>query len=145
MARINSRNKGVRGENEIKKIYFDELGLTFKRDIEQYRSGDHGDLICVDIDFPFVTEVKLRAAGSCANPEWWDQVCKAAKLVNKMPLLAYRFNSGQWRWRFPLQALSYLANVKLTPDEDSNDWSYASECDTTTAMMILRKIISDDS
>lgn len=78
MGKINSRSKGVRGEMEIRDIYQQNLGLTFKRDIEQYRAGDHGDLICVDMDFPFVTEVKLYAAGYGARPDWWDQVYKAA-------------------------------------------------------------------
>lgn len=145
MGKINSRSKGVRGENEIKKIYFDELGLNFKRDIEQYRSGDHGDLICVDMDFPFVTEIKLYAAGSGARPVWWDQVCKASKSANKMPLLVYRFNRGQWRWRFPLEAIAKSNNYNPYEGEDSNDWRYACECDTTTAMLIIREIITDDN
>ena len=47
----NSRNKGAAAEREIAKLLFDELGMTFKRDLEQYRAGDTGDLIC-DEPFP---------------------------------------------------------------------------------------------
>ena len=144
MGKINSRSKGVRGEMEIRDIYQQNLGLTFKRDIEQYRAGDHGDLICVDMDFPFVTEVKLYAAGYCARPDWWDQVCKAAKSANKLPLLVYRFDRQQWRWRFPLEAIASLRDYIPAPGDVRYDWRYASECDTDTAMMIIREIISDE-
>ena len=49
---VNGRQKGAAAEREIAKLLFDELGMTFKRDLEQYRAADHGDLIC-DEPFPF--------------------------------------------------------------------------------------------
>ena len=55
------------GEREIIAILTDELGgnangLTFQRDINQYRQSDLGDIICNDPDFPFVIEVKRKRA-----------------------------------------------------------------------------------
>lgn len=59
-AMVNSRNKGANFERELAKLLFEELGLTFKRDIEQYRAADHGDLICVEMpDFPFQLRQKV--------------------------------------------------------------------------------------
>ena len=46
----NSRSTGASAEREIAKLLFDELGMTFKRDLEQYRAGEHGDLICDEPD-----------------------------------------------------------------------------------------------
>jgi hypothetical protein len=40
---VNGRAKGAAAEREIAKLLFDELGMTFKRDLEQYRAADHGD------------------------------------------------------------------------------------------------------
>ena len=90
----NSRNKGVRGEREIIAILTEELGggadrLTFKRDIEQYRQGDLGDVICSDPTFPFVVEVKLYGRGTYCQPQWWDQVCVAAEACHKLAAKHY--------------------------------------------------------
>ena len=73
---VNSRNKGMGGEREIIAILTDELGgdangLTFQRDINQYRQSDLGDIICSDPDFPFVIEVKRKRAGYGIDPNWW--------------------------------------------------------------------------
>lgn len=134
----NSRNKGVRGEREIIAILTEELGggadrLTFKRDIEQYRQGDLGDVICSDPTFPFVVEVKLYGRGTYCQPQWWDQVCVAAQACHKLPLLAYRYDRQPWRWRFPVAALG----------EAAYDWRYAAETETDTAMMIIREVMAD--
>lgn len=141
---VNSRNKGVRGEMEIRDIYLKELGLNFKRDIEQYRSADHGDLICTDMDFPFVTEIKLYAKGYGIQPAWWDQVCAAAAADHKLPLLVYRYDRLPWRWRFPVAAIVGMGDFVPTGDiAEQYDWRYAMECDTTTAMMVIREHLAD--
>ena len=142
---VNSRNKGVRGEMEIRDIYLKELGLNFKRDIEQYRSADHGDLICTDMDFPFVTEVKLHGKGYGVQPAWWDQVCAAAEADHKLPLLVYRYDRLPWRWRFPVAATIGLVGEPAGDIAEQYDWKYAVECDTMTAMMIIREHLADVS
>ena len=50
---VNGRNKGAQFERQVAKMLHDELGVSFKRDLEQYRAADHGDLIPDDPDFPF--------------------------------------------------------------------------------------------
>jgi hypothetical protein len=129
---VNGRQKGATAEREVAAILFDELGLNFKRDLEQYRSADHGDLLCDDPDFPFCVEVKRYKTGCSASPLWWDQVKKAA--------------TADWKWRMPAQSLVDLGrphgNIGM-PEEATLDWNYAVEMDTRTAMMLIREVLSD--
>lgn len=143
---VNGRQKGAAAEREIAKLLFDELGMTFKRDLEQYRAADHGDLIC-DEPFPFVIEVKRYKTGCAAQPAWWDQVCSAAQVCHKLPLLVYKYNHQQWKWRMPAEAVmrAGLPHGCSTMREDAElDWNYAVEMDTLTAMMIVRELLCDD-
>jgi Holliday junction resolvase len=143
---VNGRQKGATAEREVAAILFDELGLNFKRDLEQYRSADHGDLLCDDPDFPFCVEVKRYKTGCSASPLWWDQVKKAATACGKQPLLVYRYNHQDWKWRMPAQSLVDLGhppgNIGM-PEEATLDWNYAVEMDTRTAMMLIREVLSD--
>lgn len=142
---VNGRQKGAAAEREIAKLLFDELGMTFKRDLEQYRAADHGDLIC-DEPFPFVIEVKRYKTGCAPQPAWWDQVCAAAKSAGLLPLLVYKYNHQQWKWRMPAEAVmrAGLPHGCSTMREDAElDWGYAVEMDTRTTMMIVRELLCD--
>ena len=142
---VNGRQKGAAAEREIAKLLLDELGMTFKRDLEQYRAADHGDLIC-DEPFPFVIEVKRYKAGCAPQPAWWDQVCAAAKSAGLLPLLVYKYNHQQWKWRMPAEAVmrAGLPHGCSTMREDAElDWNYAVETDTRCAMMIVRELLTD--
>ena len=103
---VNGRNKGASFEREIAKMLFDELGIGFKRDLEQYRAGDHGDLIPDDDAFPFVLELKRYADGPIGGqPVWWNQVVKAAARENKLPCLIYKYDRKPIRCVIQLDAL----------------------------------------
>jgi hypothetical protein len=146
---VNSRVKGRSGEYEIRDILDAELGLTFKRDIEQFRQADRGDLLCVDMDFPAVIEVKRYAkGGETPRGAWWDQCCKAATAAGKWPLLVWRFDRMDWRWRIPAQVLIDLGhphgNIGMREDV-TLDWGYAVEMDTRTAMTIIREVLAHAS
>jgi hypothetical protein len=146
---VNSRVKGRSGEYEIRDILFEELGLTFKRDIEQFRQADRGDLLCVDMDFPAVIEVKRYAkGGETPRGAWWDQCCKAATAAGKWPLLVWRFDRMDWRWRLPAQVLIDLGhphgNIGMREDV-TLDWGYAVEMDTRTAMTLIREVLAHAS
>ena len=142
----NSRNKGAAAEREIAKMLFDELGMTFKRDLEQYRAGEHGDLIC-DEPFPFVIEIKRYKTGCAAQPKWWYQVCAAARSAGLLPMLVYKYNHQQWKWRMPAEAVmrAGLPHGCITMREGAElDWGYAVEMDTRTCMMIVRELLVDE-
>ena len=143
---VNGRQKGAAAEREIAKLLLDELGMTFKRDLEQYRAADHGDLIC-DEPFPFVIEVKRYKAGCAPQPAWWDQVCAAAKSAGLLPMLVYKYNHQQWKWRMPAEAVmrAGLPHGCSTMREGAElDWGYAVEMDTRTCMMIVRELLVDE-
>ena len=148
IAMINSRAKGIGGEAEIRSILRAELNMNFERDLSQYREKGHGDLICTDCDFPFVIEVKRWGPlKGRPDPKAWDQVCAAAEAAGKYPLLCFRYDRQPWRWRMPVETVMLAGlphGVQGLPDDASFDWGYACEFDdVTTAMMIIREILSD--
>ena len=74
---VNSRAKGVSFENSIGKLIYEHLGVTVRRDLEQYRESNHGDLIGLD---GWTIECKRYADNSAFlhRPEWWTQTTNAA-------------------------------------------------------------------
>lgn len=91
---VNSRQKGATFERSIANMLFDDLGLKAKRDIEQYRAADHGDIIADDDTWPFLIECKRYASAGreTFKKEWWDQVERAANAFGKEPVLIYKYN-----------------------------------------------------
>ena len=103
---VNSRNKGASFERTIAKMLFDELGLNAKRDIEQYRAADHGDIICDDDSWPYVIECKRYGGKNFTfKDEWWRQVEKAANAAGKEPVLIYKYD------RQPITVVMRLAHL----------------------------------
>ena len=94
---VNGRNKGSAFERSVAKLLEAELGIAFKRDLEQYRAGDHGDLIADDPDFPFVIECKRYAQGTGCRPNWWAQASAAANAVGKLPCVIYKYDRREIR------------------------------------------------
>jgi len=103
---VNSRNKGATFEREVAKLLEAELGVSFKRDLEQYRAGDHGDLIPDDDAFPFVIECKRYAKGNGCQPRWWEQASRAATSVGKLPCVIYKYDREDIRCVVPFTAFS---------------------------------------
>lgn len=131
---VNGRNKGAGFEREVAKMLFDELGISFKRDLEQYRAGDHGDLIPDDDAFPFVLELKRYADGPVGGQAaWWGQVCKAAKRENKLPALLYKYDRNPIRCVLPLAAIM------------PNQHGYMLEVNFETFCFITREMLNDVS
>ena len=102
---VNGRNKGAAFERQVAKMLHDELGVTFKRDLEQYRAADHGDLIPDDDAFPFTLELKRYASGVGCKPQWWDQVKRACVATGKMPCVIYKYDRQDIRCVVPFTAL----------------------------------------
>lgn len=103
--RINGRNKGAAFEREIANELFLLTGVTFKRDLEQYRAADRGDLIPDDPAFPFLIECKRYAAGKACLPAWKDQASKAAKAAGRIPVVIYKFDRAAICCAVPMSAL----------------------------------------
>jgi Holliday junction resolvase-like predicted endonuclease len=101
----NSRNKGASGEREVAQELHRQLGMNFKRNLEQSRSGG-GDLVCDETAFPFSIEVKRRASGWTCDPKWEAQAFRAAKETGQHPCVIYRFDRQEWRCRVWIDAVA---------------------------------------
>jgi len=119
------RLKGAQFEREIASILYDLTGVRFKRDLEQYRSADRGDLVADDHKFPFVIECKRYASGRTAQKKWWEQCCNAARTACKWPALIYRFDRCDTIVRVPLGVLL-----------SQNDWSACIEMSLETFSLL---------
>ena len=90
----NGRNKGASWERTVASMIKESLGATVKRDLEQYRSGDRGDLIGLD---GFVIECKRykMANGGHHHQDWWNQVVNAADSQGCHPALIYKYDRAE--------------------------------------------------
>ena len=100
----NGRVKGANFERELAKMIYDELGVQTKRDLEQYRASDHGDLIGLD---GWTIEAKRYAhiAGGNFKPEWWAQVTSAANATATEPVLIFKYD------RQPVKCVVFLSSI----------------------------------
>jgi len=87
----NGRNKGASFERQCALMIKENLGIEVKRDLEQYRQGDRGDLIGID---GVVIECKRykMANGGHYHDDWWQQVVKASEAINAQPMLIYKYD-----------------------------------------------------
>ena len=83
---INSRNKGAHFEREIAKMIYDELGVTVKRNLDQYQAAGNYDLTGLD---GFALECKRYKTATIAERKvWWKQAVAQAK-GEEIPVLIY--------------------------------------------------------
>jgi Holliday junction resolvase len=102
----NSRQKGAAGEREVAQELHRQLGMNFKRNLNQYQERSEGDLVCDNEAFPFCIEVKRAAKGWTCRPAWEVQAFEQAEKVGKFPCVIYRFDGQQWRCRVWFDALA---------------------------------------
>jgi len=130
------RMKGANFEREVAAALRDELGIEFKREIEQYRQSDLGDLRPVDCDaWMFVIECK-RYAGGKPKDDWWDQVCTAARAIGKMPCLVYKFDRSPIRCVVPITAFKSMCE-----GTGDYDWKWKADIDFHTFCFMARELL----
>ena len=102
----NGRQKGAAFEREVAKLIDEHLGIKVKRDLEQYRASDHGDLIGLD---GWTIECKRysadRGAGGSFRPAWWEQAVAAALSSGNEPVLIYKYD------RQPIRCVVFLSSI----------------------------------
>tara|TARA_R110000803_G_scaffold47734_3_gene99426 strand:+ start:109 stop:540 length:432 start_codon:yes stop_codon:yes gene_type:complete len=131
------RMKGATFEREVAGLLFDELGIKFKREIEQYRQADLGDLVPCDGTFPFTIECKRYADGYLAKDAWWDQACAAAKAANLIPSLVYRFDRRPIICRIPIQAFVLMSGSEL-----DYGWTETADVTFSAYCMVSRELLA---
>jgi len=142
MSGSKSRNKGRGYEYEIAKELYEHLGINFVRELDQTRQAHLGDLVTTDCDFPYVIECKRYKSN--VSGDWWSQVCTAAAVAEKLPVLFYRLDRMKTRVRLPVAAIVGLAGYSANQDvAEQYDWRYAVETDLDTAMMIIRETLAN--
>ena len=103
---VNGRNKGSNFERAIAADLHAELGIGFKRNLEQTREAGHADLIPDDPAFPFALELKRYAHGPISGTDkWWKQVTTAAARMNKRPALIYKYDRQPIRCVVEMQGI----------------------------------------
>lgn len=133
----NSRRIGSHFELKISKMLNEELGIQFKRNLEQYREVDHGDLIC-DVDsFRWVIECKRRKSGTTYSMDWWEQVTRAAERENKIPVLVYQLNRSPIRCVVDLNEILKVFNADVLYHRNLVELTFETFC------MIVRETFHD--
>lgn len=127
----NGRAKGAQFERDVARMCHLSLGFDAKRDLEQYRSGDRGDLIGVP---GWVIECKRYASGHTHRDEWWQQVVKAADAAMCEPVLIYKFD------RQPVRCVVFLSAIN--PDYWGKE--DVATIDFETWCMIVREGLADE-
>ena len=140
---VNPNAKGKRGENQVKTQYLDHMGIRLKRDLEQWRSADHGDLLPDfqdgDFDWPFCIEVKTYGTTADKHrPAWWEQVRKAAKSQKLIPVLWYKYDRRDWRIVMHMNHVSFA----LGGTTDHADENLLLTMDMDTCFYVTREILS---
>ena len=130
---INGRTKGAQFERKIAKELFLELGLTFKRNLEQYRAGNHGDLTCDNSAFPWTIECKRYASGTGCRVGWMEQAQAAADAAKKMPAVVWQYDRRPVMVTIPLAAIC-----------DARE-GYTVDLDFETFCYVTRELMNDDT
>lgn len=121
---VDSRAKGAGFEREVAQLIYEHLGVVVRRDLDQYRQSNLGDLLGLD---GWVIECKrYRDQNSFLHrPEWWSQVCMAAR-ENSHPVLIYKFDRKPIRCVFPLHVVNPTYSRKLDQfcTTDFATWCY---------------------
>ena len=113
----NSRNKGSAFERSIAADLHLLTGITFKRNLEQVREADHGDLIADDPAWPFSCELKRYASGTGCRPAWVAQSVKAADAAGKLPCVIFKYDRLPIRCAVPFAALAAAFGGTASADE----------------------------
>lgn len=116
----NSRQKGAAFERKVATLLFQETGITFKRDLDQYRERDRGDLIADNIQWPFLLECKAYASGTDCKPAWWLQAVTAAQTAGKYPCVVYKFNNAPIKCRVGIDAIVRAHNGSAVTDKTAD-------------------------
>jgi hypothetical protein len=133
---VNGRNKGAAFERQIAGMLFDELGIRFKRNLDQYQQKGLADLTP---DQPFPFELELKRYKDRVEPRWWDQIV-AATPPGKFPALIWKLDRQPINVRIPIEALVVLGRDDAAT-HDAYDWRYTATLSWDDWIMVVRELL----
>lgn len=135
-----ARNRGSQFELEIAKELFNELGITFVRNLEQVRTAGLGDLTPSDPAFPFSLELKRRRVGHMIPPGAWLQSIEASNVeAGIYPAVIYRYDHRKPRVVVPFSAIAEMETGLQTKHvHDKADISLPRFCKLVREIMAWR-------
>ena len=126
-----ARRKGHDFERSVSNKLQQELGVSCKRVLDQYREGNLGDIVLE----PFVIECKRYACKFDPAQAWWDQAWQAGQHMNLTPILV---------WKFDRRPIGAMVPLSLLADNYPNEKSYTAQVTWETLMMIIREELNGD-
>ena len=137
---VNSRTKGSSFELQLARELQLELNISFRRDLEQYRASEHGDLIPSNNNFPFLIEAKRYSKGAVGgSAAWWDQAVAAARRADKLPCLVYKYDRKPVRFVIDVLA-AYKAGYEFKNEPPEHG---RLEMDLHTFCWIVRELMNE--
>lgn len=119
---VDSRQKGARAETALKKLLIEKTGLTWERTPGSGALNERhklkGDLYIPGKDNKFCIEVKHYKEDHLTSKvltdkepqllKWWNQAENQAYLVQKDPLLIFKFDRSKWFIAYTIHAFDGL-------------------------------------
>ena len=135
-----AKNRGQGFEHEIARQLFDELGISFKRNLEQVRTAGLGDLVPDDPSFPFSLELKRRRSGVGIPAGAWQQSIEASDVeAGLYPAVIYRYDHRKPRCVVPYSAIVEAeTGIQTKTIHDKAEISFPRFCKLTREIMAWR-------
>lgn len=103
---VNSRQKGARGEENVRELLVASTALPFERVPGSGCGKIKGDLYIPGKRNAFCIEIKSYAESPLSDKvltnktnnlvQWWTKLHRQAKQENQTPLLMFKYNRSKW-------------------------------------------------
>lgn len=135
-----AKNRGSSFELDISHQLFDELGIHFRRNLEQVRTAGLGDLLPDANDFPFSLELKRRQKGVGIPSGAWQQAVTASEINRGIyPAVIYRYDHRKPRCVVGFGAIvESETGSRNTNHHDKADISFPRFCKLVREIMAWR-------
>ena len=135
-----AKQRGSSFELDISHQLFDELGIHFRRNLEQVRTAGLGDLLPDSNEFPFSLELKRRQKGVGIPSGAWQQAVTASDIERGIyPAVIYRYDHRKPRCVVGFGAIvESETGSKNTNHHDKADISFPRFCKLVREIMAWR-------
>lgn len=135
-----AKQRGSSFELEVSHQLFDELGIHFRRNLEQVRTAGLGDLLPDSNLFPFSLELKRRQKGVGIPNGAWQQAVTASDIDRGIyPAVIYRYDNRKARVVVGFGAIvESETGQRSNNHHDKADISFPRFCKLTREIMAWR-------